>query len=877
VNRGNGESERRGGVDSRTSPFRRFPDSPVPALAHALAGLLAAATLAARADDFVPFPIAPDLPAGRLWAGDLRPIAPDGPRIEARDGHFSCEGRRVRLWGVNLSLAANLPRVEDAPMVAQRMAAAGINSVRLHHLDSASFPRGIWDAGNPGALHPEALHRLDVFIDQLARRGIWVNLNLHVGRQHSTALGLPDTGTKMDKIAGIFTPGLIDAQKKYARDVLARVNGCRSVRYADDAAIAIVEISNEDSLFMWDAPQKLPSLPDYYARILRQRYNDWLKSRYGTVARLDAAWSRGAESLGSNLLTNGAFASTEAGRPPAGWAVEQHAGCRMTAEHVTYQGMSCLKLIPEKSDDINWHLQFNTSGLTIEKGRYYTVRFKAAAESPREVACSVGQAHEPWRSLGLWRPARLTPEWQTFEFGFTATESDARTRLSFALGGAAAASFLADAELCPGGRSGRSPREHWDDRSIALFGDTETDARARDRMLFLADVEKGYFEEMRAFIRKDLGSKALVTGTVVFGPLAADAQRGMDFMDAHAYWHHPRFPGRPWDANNWTIEQEPMSGHPQGGTFPGLAFSRVEGKPFTVSEYNHPAPNDYQEECVPLIASFAAAQDWDGVWLYTYSHGQEEWREDWYHGYFDIQANPAKFGFIPAGAAIFRDAGIAALPPSPTAAEFDDPASAQQKYGGDLSSAAREATGAELDQLWKYAWRVSLRQKSTRPATEARQPPALTWKIRGEQPGAYFAAGDAAMVFTGAAGCSREISGGRLEIQSPSFAALTLTSLDGLSFDKSRSLLVTACGRAENVNMGFSADRRTLGTNWGGPPSRIEAVAGRVRLPPGDWKASALAPDGSARSEVPVQHEGGTTWLPLAPASTTMWYRLTRP
>ena len=27
----------------------------------------------------------------------------------------------------------------------------------------------------------------------------------------------------------------------------------------------------------------------------------------------------------------------------------------------------------------------------------------------------------------------------------------------------------------------------------------------------------------------------------------------MDWLDVHAYWQHPRFPGRPWDGNNWNV------------------------------------------------------------------------------------------------------------------------------------------------------------------------------------------------------------------------------------------------------------------------------------------------------------------------------------
>jgi hypothetical protein len=68
-----------------------------------------------------------------------------------------------------------------------------------------------------------------------------------------------------DKIVGIFTPALINAQKQYARDLLTHVNPYRGVRYADDPAVAFVEITNEDSLFMWGADETAdtpPTTPD---------------------------------------------------------------------------------------------------------------------------------------------------------------------------------------------------------------------------------------------------------------------------------------------------------------------------------------------------------------------------------------------------------------------------------------------------------------------------------------------------------------------------------------------------------------------------------------------------------------------------------------
>ena len=239
------------------------------------------AVRAGAADSFVPFVIPADVNPKSQIAFRGAPIAVDSPRVAATNGHFHAGEKRIRIWGVNLCFGACFPTHKDAQRVAARLEAFGINSVRFHHMDYSPFPRGIWDPADPATLSSEALDRLDYFLDQLARRGIYANLNLHVSRVHSRVLGLPDTSAtgNFDKMVDLFTPALIEAQKRYARDLLTHVSKYRKVRYADDPAVAFVEITNEDSLFMWGWESKLRAMHPHYAEILRGQFNDGLGLR----------------------------------------------------------------------------------------------------------------------------------------------------------------------------------------------------------------------------------------------------------------------------------------------------------------------------------------------------------------------------------------------------------------------------------------------------------------------------------------------------------------------------------------------------------------------------------------------------------------------
>ena len=830
------------------------------------------------AADFVPFviPAKPNLES-LIAVTSFEPILIGSDRLLADRGHFYRAGKRVRLWGVNLSFGANLPTHEDAPYIAARLAAAGVNSVRCHHMDTSRWPRGLWNSRDGKTIEPEALDRLDFFIDQLARQGICVNLNLHVGRSHSQYLGLPETNRQYDKISNIFTPELINAQKKFARELLGRVNPYRKVRYADDPAVAIVEITNENSFFMWSSAETLRTLPIYYADILQKKFNDWLKQQYGSDEKLREAWSGGAQPLGRNLLTDSSLKSVNV---PSGWQLEQHSGCKAVLRRQRYQSQDALRIDIDKSDETQWHLQFKQGGLSVKAGEYYTVTFDAAAEKPRKLSCGVSQAHEPWQNLGLSRRADLTQKWQAFRFGFVAKDDDDNARVSFAFGGSDVSFYLANVELCPGGRMGLGKSESVKNASVAVFADNESPQRTTDRMRFLAETEKSYFDGMRDFIKSDLGSEALVTGTIVFGPLGLYTQSDMDFIDTHAYWQHPRFPGRSWDAGNWLVDQKPMTDYPDQAAVFNLAAARLANKPFTLSEYNHPAPLDSQAECVPLIASFAAAQDWDGIWLYTYSHSSDEWNREHMNSYFDIDTNPAKWGFMRAGTAIFRHggiqplSGISVIPLTGPDEMLSSLTDLHLKHGSGMFDILAERARITRYEMLKTQYVSALVGRSNSKDSDGSDT-KLNWIVE-QGKGFYAALGSSAWAFAGHAGRFEALTDGRISVTSPGFVAITVTALDNAAVNDSRKILVTACGRCENTGMIFSDDRQTVGRNWGESPVQIETVTGTVALPSGQWKCQALGPDGMPSSRVPVSLRDGKSALELSPQYETMWYLLTR-
>jgi hypothetical protein len=841
---------------------------------------LACTVLCSRVDgEFVPFviPARPDVNSP-IAVTSYEPILINSDRLQSHDGHFYRAGKRIRLWGVNLSFGANLPTHEDAPYIAARMAAAGVNSVRCHHLDTSRWPRGIWNAADGKDIEPEALDRLDFFINQLALHGIFVNLNLHVGRAHSDYVGLPQTNRDYDKMSNIFTPALVDAQKDYARRILSHVNPYRGICYADDPAVAIFEITNENSFFMWSSDETLRTLPEYYADILQELFNTWLVNRYGSNERLRRSWSEGVQQLGGNMLSNGDLQMT--GSVPNDWHLEQHEGCQALLSRGQYRSKDTLIIEIGKADETQWHLQLNQGGISLEAGQYYTLTFEAASDRPRQLGCNVGQAASPWGNLGLSRQAELTDQWQTFSFGFIPTADENNARVNFAFSDSTAPVYLVNVQFWPGGMVGLVEGEKLDAGSVALYADNESSRRTTDRMLFLAETEKNYFDGMREFIKSDLGSEALVTGTIVFGPLGLYAQSNMDFIDTHAYWQHPSFPGEPWDAGNWLINQKPMVDYPDEATVFNLAAARLVNKPFTLSEYNHPAPLDSQAECVPLIVSFAAIQDWDGIWLYTYSHSSDQWNREYMYSYFDVDTNPAKWGFMRAGTAIFRNggiqplSGISLIPLTDSGEMLTLLVNLHLKHGSDMFGVLAERAKIARYEMLKTRYVSTFADRGVSKDADASDP-VLDWFVERGQ-GFYAAWGSFAWAFAGHANRFESSTNGRISVTSPRLVAMTVTALDDTAVGDSRKILITACGRCENTGMIFSDDRRTVGRNWGESPVQIEAVEAVLNLPDGNWKCESLGADGISSGNVPTSDRYGKGILRLSPQYKTMWYLLTR-
>ncbi|MSQ02275.1 MAG: hypothetical protein EXR71_10365 [Myxococcales bacterium] len=247
----------------------------------------------AAADEGPPegYPFA--VPLARSPALPGPPAALRGPVRVEDEALVVANGSPARFWGVNLVGKGALPAPERAEAVADGLAARGFDLVRLHHIDTEATllnPRRL-EPGQPLA-SPAALDRLDRLHAALRARGVYQYVEMWTQRAFREGEGVPGPeGVPVgNKYVGHIWPAWREAQKAWFRAVWARTNPYTGLRYADDPAVALVELSNENSLLTGWSSGALEKLPALHRRRFDELWNGFLSRRYGSDSKLASAW-----------------------------------------------------------------------------------------------------------------------------------------------------------------------------------------------------------------------------------------------------------------------------------------------------------------------------------------------------------------------------------------------------------------------------------------------------------------------------------------------------------------------------------------------------------------------------------------------------------
>ena len=164
--------------------------------------------------------------------------------------------------------------------------------------------------------------------------------------------------------------------------------------------------------------------------------------------------------------------------------------------------------------------------------------------------------------------------------------------------------------------------------------------QGRDLVVFLAETERAMFARMKAFLREEIGTRALLTNMNSWtNPIQYQAVRAdFDYVDDHFYVDHPKFLEKEWRLPSRCDNKSPIAAGAPGGR--QCAFTRLFDKPFTITEYNYAGPGRFRGVGGILTGCMAALQEWGGVWRFAYSHNRNNLFQPDAAGYFDVVSDP---------------------------------------------------------------------------------------------------------------------------------------------------------------------------------------------------------------------------------------------
>ncbi len=209
--------------------------------------------------------------------------------ITTKDGDFFLgNGEPVRFWGVNVSSAiAGLER-DSVKYLARSLARRGVNIARYHS--------PLFDSGNVEELDAKRLDDLFFLIHAFKEEGVYIALSYYFPlwfdiRRDYGIEGYESSTNKKPFALLYFNPRMQEIHRSWVRKLLTTENPYTGRTLAQEPAVAMIEIINEDSFFFWTFTKN--TVPEEQWKRLESRFSEWLMERYGSIQDASRAWGGG--------------------------------------------------------------------------------------------------------------------------------------------------------------------------------------------------------------------------------------------------------------------------------------------------------------------------------------------------------------------------------------------------------------------------------------------------------------------------------------------------------------------------------------------------------------------------------------------------------
>lgn len=254
-------------------------------------------------------------------------------RMQGADFEFE-NGTPIKFWGVNISSRNAYVSAEKARSWAHFLARYGVNAVRFHKFS--------WHGPSDDrstVIDSARFARFDAFNHILREKGIYYGWSHIYG--HKVREADRDRLLAYDEIKGLeypwshlngstsglvnFAPDLQALNIELTVNMLHHRNPHTGLRYADDPALAFIELQNEDNIFWSAIGRSLEQAPTYRA-LLCEQFSAWLLDQYGSEAAWRRAWGEAHVPEGQHLAKRNVFPAPNHERFSAAYAQAEAEG-----------------------------------------------------------------------------------------------------------------------------------------------------------------------------------------------------------------------------------------------------------------------------------------------------------------------------------------------------------------------------------------------------------------------------------------------------------------------------------------------------------------------------------------------------------------------
>ena len=414
-------------------------------------------------------------------------------------------------------------------------------------------------------------------------------------------------------------------------------------------------------------------------------------------------------------------------------------------------------------------------------------------------------------------------------------------------------------------------------------------AKIRDIKAFLRFKQDSYYKKMKAYLRDELGVRAMISGSNTFMADSADelltySDSGMDISDQHAYYSGSVSGAKIYLSNGNPLGPDvftPMLkvGSDDRNIITFCARRRLWGMPCFQSEWGGVIPNDYLADANYQMAAYGSLHGWNPV---QFNLIQERWIPS-VHAlttYYQTIDNPAYITTMTAAASMILGGHVSESTGGYYAAVSDSEAMTHEffpEYPDGIEFVTKTGiafsdvlSGEQTEKIAENNKRYekSVKNKTFRSDTDEL---AIT-----PESGVFTVNTDRTRLLAGCAENTEYTLGGVTLRFDNDYAAVCVTSLTDDRIEGSENILITATARCRNSGMELD-DESFVTVSAGSAPVMMEPVEGTVKIKTSDlYELYVLSSSGERRQKINTRRENGYLVFDMKKEYKTNHYELVR-